>query len=322
MSNGTTKTTYAMAQNASTADVVVWEREHIAVKRNAKPDKSEADYDGDWAKQTNSNQRLRLVPFLRRYWILHLSVAAGLVFLLNLSLWQFGRLDQKLALIERAQVRVNEPAIAAPGPADWENLTSDEIDYLPIQAAGQFILGELFYFDTLTKPKGSIGGQGYFVYSPFITEDGWIILVNRGFIPRAKKQFSTRLGSAAPRGPITISGLARRAEIPSTFSASANAETGEWFVREPRPMAEALGLNPESVAPYTLDLQETLAVAGSLPQAGETRMSFTNNHLQYAYTWAGLALTLLGVYLAFLIKAWRENRLKPVAVEENEDELD
>jgi cytochrome oxidase assembly protein ShyY1 len=40
-------------------------------------------------------------------------------------------------------------------------------------------------------------------------------------------------------------------------------------------------------------------------QAGETRTAFTNNHLQYAITWYGLAAALLAVFAAFV---WR--RLK------------
>lgn len=74
------------------------------------------------------------------------------------------------------------------------------------------------------------------------------------------------------------------------------------------------GLPTDQAAPYTIDLQQTLSVAGNLPQAGETRMTFSNNHLQYAFTWAGLALTLVGVYLAFLIKAWRDQAGLPLAL--------
>ncbi len=262
-----------------------------------------------------------LIAFLKHYWVLHLCAAVGLAVLANLSLWQFNRLDEKLALIERAQVRTNEPAVAAPGPATWESLSIDEIDYMHVVLSGQFIIGELYYFDTLTRPKGPLGGQGYFVYAPFITDEGWSVLINRGFIPIDRKDFSTRLGSAPPRGHITITGLARRAEVASMFSAEANLKTNVWYVREPKAMAESLGLLPDQTAPYTIDLQKTVSIAGDLPQAGETRMTFSNNHLQYAFTWAGLALTLFGVYFAFLIKAW-QNRGKASTKNGMDDDFD
>ncbi|KZL14050.1 SURF1 family protein [Pseudovibrio sp. Ad26] len=263
-----------------------------------------------------------LIAFLKRYWILHLCAAVGLAILANLSLWQFNRLDEKVALIARAEVRATEPAVAAPGPATWEDMSSDEIDYMPVELSGQFIIGELYYFDTLTKPKGPLGGQGYFVYAPFITNDGWNVLVNRGFVSIDRKEFSTRLGSAPPRGQITITGLARRAEVASMFSAEPNQRTNVWYVREPKAMAEAMGLLPDQTAPYTIDLQETVSVAGDLPQAGETRMTFSNNHLQYAFTWAGLALTLVGVYFAFLIKAWLDRGKVSSENEDDDDEDD
>ena len=301
--------------------MVKWDKEQSAGMTKAEENEGNLNF-GEKKQDQQENRKLGFVLFLRHYWILHLSVAIGLIILLNLSLWQFDRLEQKLGLIERAQNRVNEPPRPAPGPSEWANLTNAEIDYLPVEVAGQFIMGELFYFDTLTNPKGMIGGQGYFIFSPFITDEGWILLVNRGFVPREKKEFSTRLGSSAPRGPMVISGLARRAESASIFSASADVKSGEWFVREPKPMAESLGLDPEITAPYTLDLQESLNVAGALPQAGETRMTFTNNHLQYAYTWAGLALALLGIYFVFLRRAWQDNkRLQTDTKIEFEDEL-
>ena len=41
---------------------------------------------------------------------------------------------------------------------------------------------------------------------------------------------------------------------------------------------------------------------GGLPIGGLTRIELTNNHLQYAITWYGLALTLLVVYGSFSLR--------------------
>ena len=38
---------------------------------------------------------------------------------------------------------------------------------------------------------------------------------------------------------------------------------------------------------------------GGLPRGGVTRLDLPNRHLEYALTWYGLALTLIGVYGAF-----------------------
>ena len=59
------------------------------------------------------------------------------------------------------------------------------------------------------------------------------------------------------------------------------------------------------VAPFTIDLVAAETPPGGLPQAGETRMVFTNSHLGYAITWYGLAAALAGVFASF---AWTRLR--------------
>jgi surfeit locus 1 family protein len=44
---------------------------------------------------------------------------------------------------------------------------------------------------------------------------------------------------------------------------------------------------------------------GGLPRFAGYRVDIPNNHLQYAFTWFGLAATLLGVYLVYHVKSGR-----------------
>ena len=44
---------------------------------------------------------------------------------------------------------------------------------------------------------------------------------------------------------------------------------------------------------------------GGLPRFAGYRVDIPNNHLQYALTWFGLALTLVGVYLVYHVKNGR-----------------
>ena len=46
---------------------------------------------------------------------------------------------------------------------------------------------EIHVVYTLTEPKGPLGGLGYLVMTPFATDDGWIVYVNRGFVPKERK---------------------------------------------------------------------------------------------------------------------------------------
>ena len=73
---------------------------------------------------------------------------------------------------------------------------------------------------------------------------------------------------------------------------------GGWHARAPLHFAEAAGL----VAPPAYIDSFGREAPDALPQGGVTNITFRNNHLQYALTWYGLALTLVGVWAAFLLK--------------------
>ena len=64
-------------------------------------------------------------------------------------------------------------------------------------------------------------------------------------------------------------------------------------------IAEARGLGP--VAPYLVEADAT-PNPGGWPKGGQLRVDLPNNHLQYAFTWFGIAACLVGVFGVF---AWR-----------------
>jgi surfeit locus 1 family protein len=50
---------------------------------------------------------------------------------------------------------------------------------------------------------------------------------------------------------------------------------------------------------FALDADALPANPGGWPQGGVTYVALSNRHLEYAGTWYGLALTLVGVFVAF-----------------------
>jgi surfeit locus 1 family protein len=87
----------------------------------------------------------------------------------------------------------------------------------------------------------------------------------------------------------------------SFFLPSDRPDQNVFYARNVVDLAEAKDLSPP-VAPFTIDLIAAETPPGGLPQAGETRMVFSNSHLQYAITWYGLAAALLAVFASFV---WR-----------------
>jgi surfeit locus 1 family protein len=128
-----------------------------------------------------------------------------------------------------------------------------------------------------------------------------VVLVNRGFVPLDRADPATgREGN--PEGEVEVTGLLREPEPRNAFTPADDAAKRLFFVRDPGPIAEALGVAP--AAPFTIDA-DAGPNPGGLPQGGETRLAFPNRHLEYALTWYGLAGALLAVFMAF---AWRTIR--------------
>ncbi|SDT91965.1 SURF1 family protein [Stappia sp. ES.058] len=253
----------------------------------------------DPARGTKTSPSGPVRSLARRLFWPALATAVAFAVLLTLGSWQVARLNWKLALIERVETRVDAAPVPAPGPAAWPDLETDDWDYRPVEVRGRYLDGEVYYYISLADARGETGGPGYFVYAPFRADRGFVVMVNRGFVPDGRRRPGTRPGSAAPGGEVTLSGLWRRDERGNMFTLE--ADKGIWFVREARKMAAALGVSdPDTrIAPYSIDAGAEQTPASGLPQAGETIVSFTNNHLQYAVTWYGLALVLLAVFFAY-----------------------
>lgn len=228
------------------------------------------------------------------------AIATAIVFALlcSLGMWQVHRLAWKVALIAQVDSRLKETPVAAPGPVAWKTLDMTEADYTPVTVSGVFLHdAEAHLYDSLMEPRGPVGGVGWFVFTPLKTDEGWIVYVNRGFVPVDKEMASTRPEGQVP-GRVTITGLLRRPETPGRFQASAKETTQQWFARQPDKFAARAGLPAGQVAPYTIDADATKN-PGGLPQGGETTVTFSNNHLQYVVTWFGLAVALVGVFMAY-----------------------
>jgi surfeit locus 1 family protein len=126
-------------------------------------------------------------------------------------------------------------------------------------------------------------------------------MINRGFVPLDLRRAAHRKQGQV-EGEVTITGLVRAPEKRGWFVPDNDPAQNRWFVRDPAAMANANGL--ERVAPFYVEADAT-PNPGGWPKGGQTRLTLPNNHLQYAITWFGIALTLVGVF-----GAWAARRLK------------
>lgn len=242
------------------------------------------------------------VPGLARLVAMTIAVLVALAVLLSLGTWQVRRLAWKEDLIARVEARVGAEPLPLPAAAAWPSLTPDAIEYQPVTLSGQFDhTREVHVFISLSEPKGGpLKGQGYFVLTPLRLASGAHVFVNRGFVPLDRKDPASRPETLVT-GDQTVTGLMRPAEAETVLSPAPNLAKNVWFVRDPAAMAAAVGLDPATVAPFTVDQR----AGAALPQGGETVVRFTNNHLGYAITWYGLAAALVAVWAAVVLKRRR-----------------
>jgi surfeit locus 1 family protein len=224
-----------------------------------------------------------------------MTIACVILFaiLFGLGTWQLERLQWKLALI----ARVNSHMAAAPLPLDAiKAMPPDAAQYRRVTLDGRFDhTHEAYVFTT------DAGDPVYHVLTPFITEGGRVLMVDRGEVPREKLDPATRI-SGNPEGRTQVTGVWRVPDAPGAFTPAPDPAHRIWYSRDLKGIAAADRLT--LAAPVVIEADSS-PNPGGLPRGGQTVVSFRNQHLSYAVTWYGLAICLLGVWFAYHISKGR-----------------
>jgi surfeit locus 1 family protein len=148
------------------------------------------------------------------------------------------------------------------------------------------------------------GEPGWHVITPLETVKGTMLLVDRGFVPDALRDPATRKRGEVSN-VVTVTGLVRPSEQPNIFVPDNEPKKNQWFSRDLQAMSRSMFPGGTvQVAPFFLEAKAG-EVPGGWPKGGQTRLTFPNNHLQYAITWFGLAVCLMVIYGVFVWGAYR-----------------
>ena len=208
------------------------------------------------------------------------AVVAAIAVFLGLGAWQVQRLFWKLDLVARVDARLAAAPVAAPGPVAWGGLTREDDEYARVTVTGRFVHEHEVRTLAVTER-----GSGYWVVTPLATR-GFMVLVNRGFVPQDRSDPATRLAGQVT-GPVTVNGLLRLSEPGGGFLRGNDPGARRWYSRDVAAIADAERLEGP-VAPYFIDADAT-PIPGGLPVGGLTVVHFRNPHLSYALTWFALA---------------------------------
>jgi surfeit locus 1 family protein len=230
-------------------------------------------------------------PRRRRNRILLIALLAAASLFVGLGVWQIERRTEKLALIAAVDRRAKMSPVAAPGPADWSEISFKTDAYRHVRIHGTFLHDR----ETLVQAATELG-PGYWVMTPLSTDAGWTVLVNRGFVPAEDRDRAIRRAGEV-REAATVTGLLRTTEAGGGFLHSNDPRADRWYGRDVAAIGRARHL--DALAPYFID--EGPGSHAGQPVGGLTVISFPNNHLQYALTWFALA-TLSGFGV---VRVWR-----------------
>jgi surfeit locus 1 family protein len=224
-----------------------------------------------------------------------LTIACVILFaiLCGLGVWQLERLQWKLALI----ARVNGHMAAAPVSLDQiAAMPADEAQYRKVTLTGRFDhTHEAYVFTTAD------GAPVYHVLTPFQTDNGKVLMVDRGEVPKEKLDPASRAAGNVT-GEMQVTGVWRLPDPAGAFTPAPDMAHRIWYSRDVIGMAHADGVT--LAAPVVIEADAT-PNPGGWPRGGQTVVAFRNAHLSYAVTWFGLALGLLGIWFAYHISRGR-----------------
>ena len=213
--------------------------------------------------------------------------------LIALGTWQIERKAWKEALIASLTERLAALPQALPPAEDWARLDRADDEYRRVKfTASLDNAREALVFAAASAFRPDVTSPGYWVFTPARLADGSIVIVNRGFVPDARRDPKSR-----PQGQITetikIAGPLRWPDERHWFTPADDVSHNLWFARDPVGIAAAKGLG--AIAPFYVE-QEAPTPPGGLPQPGKLVVALPDNHLQYAVTWYGLAVVLVAVF--------------------------
>ena len=237
--------------------------------------------------------------FSPKWLLVHIGVAGLVVLMLNLSLWQFHRLDDKKAFNLAVTTRIAQPVRPV-----FSVLTATElptnIEWRRVEATGTYDPDEAV---TIIN-RSQNGSAGYDTLVPLTTESGTKILVNRGFVPLAQQ------APALPNGKVIVVGYLRASQSRTGLGLKdADSKETTEFQRfdVPRISSQIEG----NVAPMFLQLiQDSSSDSEQWPAPVPLPPLDEGSHLSYAVQWIFFSLVALTAW-GFVVR----KKLRDVATD-------
>jgi len=194
---------------------------------------------------------------------------AGTCVLVYLGTWQLQRLDWKETVLAEIDARIGDEPVALPiSPQE----ATDR--FLPVAVEGRFLEGDLPVLAS-TREVGAM----FRIIAPFETDEGRVILVDRGFVLDELKD------KPRPAGEARLIGNLHWPDDKNSSTPEPDLAANVWFARDISEMANRLNAEP-----VLLVVRETSESGTGITPLPVDSSGIPNDHFEYAVTWYGLAL--------------------------------
>lgn len=232
--------------------------------------------------------KIRLLPALLVLLVVALTTALGF--------WQLDRAHQK-------EARQHQLVAAAAGPvidlmAHPTRPTLDEVAYHRVAVRGRFLAEHVVYLEN--RPYND--QPGFYVVMPLRLDDGRVVLVNRGWLPRNLAERTAIAPYRTPSGEVTLEGVAR-ADATRLFELGSAPGTGNRAIRPNVDIAAYARETGLPLLPFVI--MQGSALDDGLVRDWPQPAADVDRNYGYMLQWWGMALAALGFGL---YAAWRAAR--------------
>ncbi len=225
-----------------------------------------------------------------RIWPVLVAALAGVIILTLLGIWQVQRLHWKEGLLAQLAAKSSAEPVGLDAVEAMAGKGEDP-EFVRVR------FNATYRHDAWKKMISTYeGGQGWTIITPAVTTDDYAVIVDRGRVP------GQRLESFdSPPGELELTGLVRTYRSGKAYFDPENDPAANlWFWWDVPGMLQASGLDPAlKPFPYVVQLLPG-TVTAEFPKPPEPTANLRNNHLGYAITWFGLAVTLAVVALVYI----------------------
>lgn len=202
----------------------------------------------------------------------------GVAVLLALGTWQLDRLEWKEALLSEIKAQ-SEIAPRAFSPAD---LNIENV-FQTGSINGRFINEATIQL----VPRTYDGASGAHIITPFKTQRGEVILINRGWVKTGEDYVLNT--------PRTTTGMLREPPRPNMFTPTNDSKSAERYSVNYDEFKTTH--NIDITAPVMLYEGCNDEANAAAPNPCALTLNINNNHMQYAFFWFAMAGVLIVIYM-------------------------